>query len=123
LECRIVLPNDSDAFFASKGPQSSPFAAERQHPRYDYRGKALLVHRNTFYPIYMKDISHSSVGFLHFEQLFPLDAVRLYLSNGTKFDVIVRRCLRLKAQCFECGGQIDATDRINAKYLRELFNK
>jgi hypothetical protein len=121
LGCQIVLPEDNEEFFAAKGPQKSVYTNDRQHVRYYYRDKALLISQGTIYAVYTKDISHSSIGFLHFEQLYPLDRVRLYLANGAKFDVTIRRCLRLQALCFECGGQIEATDRMTSKQLRDLF--
>lgn len=121
LGCRIALPEEADEYFAPKGPQNSLFAGQRQHLRYNYRDKALLVHQGVTHAVYTKDISHASIGFLHFEQLLPLERVRLYLANGAKCDLTIRRCLRLQASCFECGGQIEETDRMNVKQLRELF--
>jgi hypothetical protein len=121
LGCRIELPSESEDFFAAKGPQNSLFAGHRQHLRYDFRDKALLIHQGTTYAVYTKDISHASIGFLHFQQLFPLERVRMYLANGAKLDLTIRRCLRLQASCFECGGQIEETDRMTVKQLRELF--
>lgn len=121
LNCRIELPETPDEYFAAKGPQLGEFAPERQHARYNYRNKALLIYRNAPYAVFTKDISHSSVGFLHFEQLFPLERVRLYLANGTKLDATIRRCLRLQELCFECGAQVEANDRMTAKQLRDLF--
>jgi hypothetical protein len=124
LGCRIVLPEEHDEFFGVKGPQSSGnFSAERQFTRFHYRHKALMQHGGVSFAIYTKDISHSSIGFLHFEQLFPLDRVRLHLLNGMKIDTTIRRCLRLRANCFECGGQIQADDRMTPKQLRELFDE
>ena len=123
LGCRIELPEDSEEFFAAKGPQKSVFADYRQHVRYNFRDKALLIHRDATYAVYTKDLSHSSIGFLHFDQLYPLECVRLYLLNGAKFDVTIRRCLRLQALCFECGGQIESTDRMTSKQLRDLFSE
>jgi hypothetical protein len=123
LGCRIVLPEDANVYFAWRGPQNSSFAGRRQHLRYNYRDKALMIHQGVTHAVYTKDISHASIGFLHFEQLFPLDHVRLYLANGAKCDLTIRRCLRLQASCFECGGQILESDRMSAKQLRELFSE
>jgi hypothetical protein len=122
LGCRIAISEEIDEFFAAKGPQPNTFAGQRQHLRYFYRDKALLIRNKAVYAIYTKDISHASIGFLHFEQLFPLDCVRLYLANGTKFDLTIRRCLRLQTLCYECGGQIEKTDRMNTMQMRDIIS-
>jgi hypothetical protein len=121
LGCRIELPQEDEEFFAVKGPQNSMIAGRRQHLRHNYRDKALLLHRGAAYSIYTKDVSHSSIGFLHFDQLFPLDRVRLYLANGANFEATIRRCLRVRSLCYECGGQIESADRMTPKQLREFF--
>jgi hypothetical protein len=121
LGCRIDLSGAGADFFDLKGAEISTFSTQRQFNRYLHREKALLIHRGSTYAIYTKDISSSSVGFLHADQLFPLENVRLFLANGGKIDVTIRRCVRLQESCYECGAEIDSTDRMTTKQLRELL--
>jgi hypothetical protein len=120
LGCRIVLPEDPNVYFAAKGPQISSFSDQRQFPRYNYRQRALVVHRESVFVVYTKDISHSSIGFLHCRQLFPLERVRLCLANGLNFDLTIRRCVRTQVDCYSCGGHIDPECRLTTEQLREL---
>jgi hypothetical protein len=115
LGSKIEITEEFKEFFALKGPSIGSML--RQHIRYNFRQKALLIHRGVTHAVYSKDISHSSLGFLHFEQLYPLERVRFYLAEGTKFDLTICRCLRLNAHCFECGGYIDQTDRLTTRQL------
>jgi hypothetical protein len=121
LGCRVELPEEECAFFGEKGPQTGAFADQRQYLRYNYREKGLLIHRDVSYAIYTKDISHSSIGFLHTKQLFPLEPVRVYLCNGVKLDATIQRCIRLRDNCYECGGKIEESCRLNARQLRGLL--
>ena len=121
LNCRIVLPVENIRFSSAKSPQYGAFSDRRQYLRCDCHKKAVLVHRERCHAIYMRDVSHSSVGFLHAEQLFPRERVRLYLANGTKVDMTIRRCRRVQAFCYDCGGQIDAEDRLTITAMREFL--
>ncbi len=123
LGCRVQLPEDESEFLAVRGPQVSEFAEQRQFPRYDFREKAFLFYKDAVHVVYMKDISHTSLGFLHAEQVFPLDQMKIRMLNGMKFDVSIKRCLRLQTCCFECGGAIEPTDRLSPDQLRTLTAK
>ena len=79
-----------------------------------------MVHRDSVHVIYTRDISHSSIGFLHAEQLFPLERVRLNLANGLTFELTIRRCVRMQANCYSCGGHIDPEYRLTTEQLRKL---
>jgi hypothetical protein len=120
LGCRIALPEDPSVYFAAKGPQISAFSDQRQFPRYNFREKALMVHRDSVHVIYTRDISHSSIGFFHAEQLFPLERVRLNLANGLSFELTIRRCVRMQASCYSCGGHIEQEYRLTTEQLRKL---
>jgi hypothetical protein len=121
LGCQIDLSGAGADFFDLKGAEVSTFSTQRQFNRYLHREKALLIHRGSTYAVYTKDISSSNIGFLHDSQLFPLESARLFLANGGKIDVTIRRCIRLQESCYEIGAEIDSSDRMTAKQLRELI--
>jgi hypothetical protein len=121
LDCKIELPEPENRFFAAKGIQACGSVDERQFPRYFYRNKAFLHHAGRWLAIYAKDVSHSSLGFIHCEQLFPCEEVQILFLNGTKVNLIVRRCRRLCKSCYECGSHIDAKDRLTSQVMRELI--
>jgi hypothetical protein len=121
LGCKIELPEAEERFFSVNGIQASGTADQRQFPRYFYRNKAFLQYTAQWFPIFAKDLSHSSVGFLHCAQLFPCEKVQLCFLNGLKVNITIRRCRRLCRSCYECGGHIDAKDRLSPQIIRELI--
>jgi len=109
----VSIPAEWDGFFAYRGRVKSSSREQRQHPRFYLRAKALLhvvstigarPTRYTQGVIYLKDISRGGMSFLHAEQLFPMDQVRVQL-DGRALDVQVVRCRKITAQCYEVAGQ------------------
>ena len=121
LGCKIELPDPKKRFFAARGIQACGSVDERQFPRYYYRNKAFLRHAERWSAIYAKDVSHSSLGFIHCKQIFPCEEVQISFLNGTKVNLTVQRCRRLGKSCYECGGHIDAKDRLTTQVMRELI--
>lgn len=86
LECKIELPDTWHDFFDQVGPTGSDPTERRQFPRWKNRSLAGLLHCETFpviprnrqwFPIYLKDVSRGGVAFIHSEQLYPLERMRL----------------------------------------------
>jgi hypothetical protein len=123
LGCKIKLAHDEADFFSVKGIQASGLTDMRQYSRISYRNKALLKHAERWSAIYAKDLSHSSVGFIHSEQLFPCEIVQICFLNGTKVDITIQRCRRLGTSCYECGGHIDQRNRLTVQIIRSLIQE
>jgi hypothetical protein len=87
---------------------------QRRHPRYHYRVCAALEHRQTFpslprpqqwHLVFTKDLSRGGLGFLHSEQLFPCERLRVMLPwKGIKLMEIVT-CIRIHERCFQTGAR------------------
>jgi hypothetical protein len=116
LPCRIVIPSAWGDYFSKHGPQQASAEHQRRWGRMFYRKKALLelsaslpsVPRNPEqHVVLMRDISRSGAGFLHVEQLFPGEVVRLSLETGMKL-AHVSRCVRHNERCFEAGVEFCA---------------
>lgn len=114
MTCEVRIPAEWDGFFAYRGRVKTSSREQRQHPRFYLRAKAMLHvvstigARGTRYSqgvIYLKDISRGGMSFLHAEQLFPTDQVRIQLENGRTLDVQVNRCRKIAGQCYEVAGQ------------------
>jgi hypothetical protein len=123
LDCKVELPEGESQFLSVKGVQASGLSDERQYPRYIYRNQAFLQHTGKWSAIYAKDLSHSSVGFVHSRQLFPCDEIQVCFLNGTKIDVTIERCRRLSKSCYECGGHIDEKSRLSTQAMRKLIQE
>jgi hypothetical protein len=50
-----------------------------------------------------KDISRGGLSFLHTEQLFPEERIKLWLPIG-KHDALIVRCQRGNENCYEIGA-------------------
>jgi hypothetical protein len=117
LPCAIELPDEWDDFFQLRGQMPTSWNDKRRFPRQYMRVAAALEVLNTFAPlkrsstptrIYLKDASRTSVGFLHSEQLFPLERVAITAFEGARWQVEVARCRRIQDHCFEVGGRLVA---------------
>lgn len=114
LPCRVRLPEEPEKYFSRRGPLASQYDEQRQYPRFHCRTEAALVCRQTLpncprqernYRIYIKDISRSSIAFLHFEQLFPRERPDVILIDGGVRTIEIVRCRKLQEDCYETVGQ------------------
>ncbi len=80
LPCAIKMPDNWGNFFARGGPLPPMGDDHRRFPRFYLRAPAALRYRSTLPAlprpdhecmIYLKDVSRTSIAFLHSEQLFP----------------------------------------------------
>jgi hypothetical protein len=51
----------------------------------------------------MMDLSRSGLRFLHGEQLFPLERMRVVLPDGKRRLIEVKWCRRVQDRCYEVG--------------------
>ena len=114
LPCRVHLPEDPETYFAQRGPLTSHYEEQRRYPRFHCRTEAALVCKQTLPAcprqertcrIYVKDISRSSIAFLHFEQLFPTERAEVILFDGGVRTIQITRCRKLQDDCYEVVGQ------------------
>lgn len=105
LPCRVRVPEEWTDFFERTGREVGRFDERRRDPRFHCRGKAILQRDGKLYCIYTKNVSRRGLVFLHEEQIFPCENVRVWLPNGTSPRLAVTRCNRVQHKCYECGAQ------------------
>jgi hypothetical protein len=108
LPCNVELPAEWSDFFERQGPMPTIVDDARQFPRFYYRAFAALAstgslpaleRTSTVSRVYLKDISRTSVCFIHSEQFFPCERPMIILTDGSRRDVSVVRCRRLQERC------------------------
>lgn len=122
LDCEIKLPEALHDFFKCSGLTQSSIADNRRSARWQNRVVAGLLYRTMFpvlprsegwHPIYIKDVSRSGAAFMHSEQLYPLERMRILmiddrssrlLRNECLRTIEVIRCRRVESNCFEIGS-------------------
>ncbi len=127
LPCQIELPESWSDFFEVSGLVGSSPDDKRRAARWKNRVVAGLLSRTTFpvlprneewMPVYIKDLSRTGAGFVHREQLFPLERMSLLLIDDRSAKLLQHNCMqtmeivwctRVQAKCYEVGARfIDA---------------
>jgi hypothetical protein len=127
LECRVELPESWTEHIGTAGPKRAHLPDSRRFPRWHNCVSAGLYVRQTFpviprvgqwHPIYLTDISRGGLAFLYFEQLYPLERLRVLLLDKISLrllqtdhirDIEVVRCRFVQANCFEVGAKFVTT--------------
>ncbi len=111
LECHVQVPKQWDDFYDRRGPVVATAEDRRRFARLHCPGRAVLQLETSLPAIYRgrqvhcvvtKDVSRSGLSFLHTEQLFPHEKVKLWLSMGKRNATVVR-CQRRNKKCYEIG--------------------
>lgn len=125
LECEINPPREWDDFFRASEdrPLSVVPIEKRRHERRHLRIQAGLQYRQTapvlrrpikWHRVYMTNLSRGGIMFLHSEQLFPLERMRMVLPDPRVREFVrdpedcvieVVRCHRIQDRCFEIGAE------------------
>ena len=123
--CRIDLPPGFDGFFEQTGHRRAEFSDRRQFRRVLLREQALLQIQKQLSVIYTSDLSRGGICFLHSEQLFPGDRIRIWRSSGADLHLVVARCLRHGPRCYECGAEAacENSRATCAQLVRELITE
>jgi hypothetical protein len=117
LPCEIDLPQNWADYFMRTGPLPRVQDDARRYPRFYLRTAAALSYRSTLPAlprstkterVYLKDISRSSVAFLHSKQLFPRERLEMLLADETHWFVSVVRCQRRQERCYEIAALLTA---------------
>lgn len=122
-QCEVELPESWNDFFEISGMAGSSAADKRRAARWKNRVVAGLLYRTTFpvlprsdewHPIYIKDLSRTGMAFVHSEQLYPLERLRILviddrssrlLQNDCLRTVEISWCKRVKDKCFAVGSR------------------
>jgi hypothetical protein len=102
-EPKTRLPEQYEAFAASRGPTPLHFDSRRAYHRYFLRHKAILQRQDASFGVYTKDVSRQGIGILTPMQLLPKERVQLRLPSGVQYQLEVARCRRVDVGCYECG--------------------
>jgi hypothetical protein len=121
LQCDIELPPDWNDFFDQSGMLCATSDDQRRFRRQEMRVFAALEYRQTapalyrrpgWHRVYLKDIAHGGLSFVHSEQLFPLERMRMLLPDERfskilpeRVECIVEiiRCVRIEDRCYVVG--------------------
>jgi hypothetical protein len=103
LTSRTELPCTAEAYFLPSGAAAPHGDCGRQYRRFQFREKGVMARDGRYHAIYLKDASKKGMGFLSPVQVFPAERVQLLLAEPGLIDLEVRRCRRLRANCYECG--------------------
>jgi hypothetical protein len=110
IASRAELPCGWEQYLADSGKVRTKPNSRRQHPRVGLRTIAIFWHAGEAHAAYTKDLSRIGIGFYSPIQLFPRDAVQLWLPGHSLYELRVRRCRLLKERCFECGATFEHRD-------------
>ena len=124
LHCEIQLPESMADFFSVDGSAlPAMYSCRRRFQRISLRVFAGLHVRQSspaiprqakWHRIYLKDVSHGGAAFLHSEQLFPRermkilmpdDRIRRLLPGRSQAIIEVIRCRRIGEKCFDIGSK------------------
>ena len=114
LKCDVELPSS----WKSNLDRTKPFPTwpgdKRRFRRYHFGDYAALqycqtfpaLHRpNTWYRIITKDVSRGGLSFLHGEQLFPRERMRVVFPEQGLVTIEIVWCARLEERCFQSGSR------------------
>lgn len=112
--CDVELPAVWENFFEQSGVMPTFDGDGRRFPRFYARRQAALEHRptlpakpraRTWRGVYLKNVSRQGLGFLHSEQLFPSERMRIMLSDDLLREIEVIHCRRIRRRCYEIGAR------------------
>jgi hypothetical protein len=116
--CRVLIPEAARRILEKKGATPTLEGDGRRFPRHRTRGWAVLEYQSTFaalqrpaesHAVLLVDLSRGGVGFLHSEQLFPLEQMCLTLHNNRSRTITIMHCRRLGDCCYLIGGEFTKT--------------
>lgn len=114
LRCEVNLPRSWKDELGQVGPLPLRYVERRRHPRFHFRVCAALEHGQTFpslpranvwYQVFTKHLSRGGISFLHSEQLFPRERMRIVLPERGMSAVEIVWCARVQERCFQVGAR------------------
>jgi hypothetical protein len=114
LQCKIQLPPSWQDELGQARRVPTTYNERRRYPRYHFRVCAALEHRQTFpslprpaawHQVFTQGLSRGGVSFLHSEQLFPRERMRILLPGQGMSCIEIVWCARLQHRCFQVGAR------------------
>jgi hypothetical protein len=114
LQCEIQLPSSWQDELAQAGRAPTRYDERRRHLRYHFRVCGALEYRQTFpalprpngwHQVFTKGLSRGGLSFLHSEQLFPRERMRILLPGQEISCVEIAWCARVQERCFQIGAR------------------
>lgn len=111
--CLLAIPESQRRLLEGSGLAPTCHDEHRRFPRLRLKAKAALqiVQSLPAFPrpkerhqVYTLDVSRSSVGFLHSEQLYPCERVEIMLDEGRWRPIEIVCCRRLGRRCYQVGA-------------------
>jgi hypothetical protein len=96
------LPCDPYEFFSAE-LRPGRYESRRSHDRVLLRGRAKITHMQEELGVFTADFSPKGMGFFSPVQLFPLERIVISWDGSRPLDVIVKRCRRVKQNCYSIG--------------------
>ncbi len=115
-----ALPCDEATFLAGSGIDSMIDDTRRRFRRVKLHGRAAATCGNQTFGVYTIDVSPMGVSFYSPRNLLPKEIVKLSFEQFRSLDVKIRRCRRVAASCYSCGGDFTAGAMKPAEYREFL---
>ena len=122
LPCNVELPEKLKETFEQRGPTPTKPNDQRRYVRVRCRslGHRAGVQRLSTYAAletdegweagYLADFSKDGVQFIHSQQIYPGENLRIFLLTGNILSIEAVRCRRLGKNCFSVGAKIIKAD-------------
>ena len=115
LITRVELPAAIAELLESSLASETLLDSRRLYSRKPLRSIAIASCGQQRLACYAKDISRLGVGFYAPVNLLPKKLVSLWFPSGRSVQLLITRCRRVGAACFECGGVFhSAANNLNA---------
>ena len=114
LRCDLQLPSSWQDEFGQAGQVPSRYHERRRHPRYHFQVCGALEYRQTFpsldrpsgwHRIFTNGLSRGGLSFLHGEQLFPRERMRILLPGQELKCIEIAWSSRVQERCFRVGAR------------------
>jgi len=114
LRCDLQLPSSWQDGFGQAGQLPSRYHERRRHPRHRFQVCAALEYRQTFpslhrpsgwHQVFADGLSRGGLSFLHGEQLFPRERMRILLPGQELKCIEIVWSGRVQQRCFRVGAR------------------
>ncbi|HZZ29290.1 MAG TPA: hypothetical protein VFE46_14930 [Pirellulales bacterium] len=118
--CQVQLPPEERANFEKRGTTPAANDERRRYQRVhcrSFQNRAGLQYQSalpslqreaSWHNVYIANVSRDGIAFLHSEQLYPREQMRMLLRSGQMLSVEVVDCRRMGPACFEIGAHVSA---------------
>ncbi|TWT33744.1 hypothetical protein KOR34_35770 [Posidoniimonas corsicana] len=100
----VDLPAKPNGPPPATGAVAEAADSKRAHPRTSLPAWGILRHNKQLFGAYLCDVSRSGLGFYSPVALIPPATVEIWLPNGSRLEVVVKRCIRHAKDRYRCGA-------------------